>query len=254
MKYLVLVLTLAGIARAEPLDPANKDRAAQLVSDGSKRFTARDYQGALDNYDEAFRLYPSPKIHYNRALALDKLHREADAADELDRFVSEATDAPRDALEQARRMLATFDRTLGKIEVTSSMRAEVAVDDRTVGTTPVTLHAPVGPHAVHVTAAGYKPWKQDVVVVAGEIAHAASKLDPIDLQPALPPPPKPSPVVVVERPINRPPPETPHRSVLSRWWLWTAVGVVVAGGITTYAVTRSPAAPPTELGTYRPGI
>src|SRR5262249_33428834 len=144
MKSIALVLLGVGVVAAQPLDPAQKDRAAALVSEGSSRFAARDYAGALDKYDAAFVIYPSPKIHYNRALALEKLHRDAEAADDYELFITLATDAPRESVDQARRALAALERAVGKLEIEASVVAAATVDRRAVGTTPVKLHVAVG--------------------------------------------------------------------------------------------------------------
>jgi hypothetical protein len=251
MKILALSIVIAsGVAAAQPLDPAHKDRAAALVTEGSKSFAAQDFQGALDRYDEAFKLYPSPKIRFNRALALDKLHREAEAADELDRFLAQATDAPPDALDQARRVLASLDQTVGKLSMTSAIVAEAIVDGRAVGTTPATVHLAAGSHVVALSATGYQTWTQTMNIVAGQTTQANPRLDRVRLEVTEPPPPP----VIVKQP--EPTPEHPPEStpIYKRWWLWTAVGVVAAGSVTAFLVTRPPKAPATELGTFRPGL
>ena len=59
------------------------------------------------------------------------------------------------------------------------------------------------------------------------------------------------PVMIVEQPASKPRP-TPH--VWQRWWFWTAVGVVVLGGVGIGVAAASgseTSVPPTELGNKR---
>jgi tetratricopeptide (TPR) repeat protein len=57
------------------------DHVPALVYSGHNRLDAGDCQGALAHYAEALRLAPeSPQALFNRALALECLHRDAEAA------------------------------------------------------------------------------------------------------------------------------------------------------------------------------
>jgi tetratricopeptide (TPR) repeat protein len=58
----------------------------------------------------------------------------------------------------------------------------------------------------------------------------------LGLSPSRPPPPPP-----VERPAERP--------IYARWWFWTGIGVLAAGGgVVAYEVTRPQGPPSTNLG------
>lgn len=99
--------------------------------------------------------------------------------------------------------------------------ADIAVDDKPIGRSPLELRLAPGQHTLVARARGRETEKVPMTVSAGD----RRELD-IDL---------------------REPP-----GVLSRWWFWTAVGVVVAGGVAgTYALTqeRSP-----DRGTFGGGV
>jgi hypothetical protein len=104
---------------------------------------------------------------------------------------------------------------------------------------------------VKVVAPGFKPWKRDVTVAAGETVRPAPELEPIDLVTAQPPPPSP---IVVEHPVAPLPPRDDSHPLWARWWLWTAVGAVAVGGTITYFATRAPSPPSTELGVFKPSL
>ena len=253
---LVALVVMATPAWANPpaLDPARKDEAARLVADGSVRYDAKDYQGALDKYDRAYQIYPAAKLHYNRALALAGLRRHSEAADEYDRFIAEASDAPADALAQANEALVALEKKLGKLTITANVTGAVAVDGHAVGATPVTMHLTPGSHEVRLTAAGKKPWQATLTIEAAVTTRKLAELAPLDLRAPAPAgglEPAPTPIAVDGEPARR---DEPHRSILGRWWLWGAVGAAVVTGVAlTYVATR-PHDPTTELGTIRPNL
>lgn len=109
----------------------------------------------------------------------------------------------------------------GLLVVRSHVAAtRVTIDGTALGLSPVESGLLAGSHRVVVESDGYDPGSTQVVLQAGD--RRETWLDP----------------------IARPP-------LYARWWFWTAVGVVVAGGIVTYvALTTERSAP---SGNYSPG-
>jgi tetratricopeptide (TPR) repeat protein len=258
MKLLTVIALVALVkpASADPpaLDPAQKAAAAQLVADGSARYNAKDFQAALDDYDRAYQIYPAAKLHYNRALALVGLRRQSEAADEFERFITEASDAPPAALAHASEALIALEKTLGRLAIMANVTGAVTIDGRAVGAAPVSVHLPPGPHEVGMTAAGRKPWRETLTIEATVTTRKLVELAPLDLHVPSPPPTSvgpPGPVAIDRDPEPR---GEPGRSIFGRWWFWGAVGAaVVTGAALTYAATR-PGAPATELGTIKPDL
>ncbi|MEZ4220130.1 MAG: PEGA domain-containing protein [Polyangiaceae bacterium] len=90
--------------------------------------------------------------------------------------------------------------TSGVLEVSSPVAgAKVFVDGKPVGVAPAQVMVPVGEHEVVLRRDGYDEARTRAVVRAGETARLNVALD-----------------------------EPP--GITSRWWFWTGVGVVVAGG------------------------
>jgi hypothetical protein len=250
---LIAIAVIAGsagpaVADTPALDPANRDAATKLVADGSAKLEHQDFTGALEMYREAYRIYPSPKLHFNLALALQGLHRDVEAADELDRFIGGAPDAPPDTVAQATKMLVELDRTIAKLVVVTNIdTATISIDDQDAGTLPVTRRLAPGSHKLHATAPGKKPWDETVMLTAGVTTRKTVLLE-IDLQVK----------TVPDKDRQLPPPVTPKHeggSILGKWWFWTAVGVVAAGsGVIAYEATKQPGAPASELGTFTPNL
>ena len=89
-----------------------------------------------------------------------------------------------------------------------------------IGVAPVELSRPAGKYHVFVRRPGFIPYEVDAALQPGQKTELRAKLEP-------------------EKP-----------SLLSRWWFWTAAGVVLAGAaVTTYAITRpEPERPPIDGG------
>jgi hypothetical protein len=109
----------------------------------------------------------------------------------------------------------------GVLTVTSNTAgAHVKIDGTPVGMVPAEQSLFPGEHRIEVSHEGYLTSTNTVLTRAGETKTLAVEL---------------------ER----------ERSVLSRWWFWTTVGAVVAGGaITAVALTRER---PLDQGTIEPG-
>ncbi len=104
-----------------------------------------------------------------------------------------------------------------KIEANVS-GATVAIDGKLAGTVPFDKDVPAGAHEITVQAKGYKPFVRKVDIKAGRAMR-------IDVQ-----------LAAVERPDTRPTVVTGDDGVHTKWWFWTIIGVVVAGGATAGAV------------------
>ncbi len=116
----------------------------------------------------------------------------------------------------------TLKDTRGVLVVTSAAAgAEVTVDGILRGNVPLELVTPAGPHAIHLERSGYEP------------AESAAVLDP-----------------GMRKEIDVP--MVKKTSVFARWWFWTAVGVVVAGGVTTAILATTERSP--SHGSINPGV
>ncbi len=100
--------------------------------------------------------------------------------------------------------------------------AAVAVNGVDVGVAPVDVSRPAGRYRVVVKKPGHVTYETEVVAHAGESADLRATL-----------------------PEEKPP-------LTSRWWFWTAAGIIVSGvAVSTYVVTRTdsePVRPPLNGG------
>lgn len=97
----------------------------------------------------------------------------------------------------------------------------VSVDGDVLGTAPVEAGLVAGAHRIAAEREGYDAASTQVVVGAGEKKEVW--IDP-----------------------------TARPALYARWWFWTAIGVVVIGGVVTYVALTTERSTPS--GNYSPGI
>ena len=215
-------------APAQGTDAQAKTRAQALLREGTAAYGRGDYATALDKFNAAYRIFPSPKLWFNIGQANRDLGRPVEAVAAFDRFLRDAPDAPAETLAEARRSAAELKTKLGQIKITCPTDgADVTVDGKPVGSTPLgeMVWTTPGHHQVAVQRAGFSPAIEDVGVAAGKAATVDIALHPIDLRPAN--------ATADGAAIGGAPgaASQPKRPVYRRPWFWVAAGVVVAAGV-----------------------
>ncbi|MBS2013651.1 MAG: PEGA domain-containing protein [Deltaproteobacteria bacterium] len=108
------------------------------------------------------------------------------------------------------------------VTVTSPVSgANVSMDGRAIGVVPAQTGAKPGQHRITLTRDGYDPAETSIVVKAGE-----------------------------DRQVSVP--MATHETITSKWWFWTGIGVIVAGGVVATIVIVNTEKDPTS-GTIPPG-
>jgi len=238
---LLLVVLMGGpAARAEPPAGTSREVAQAKLIEGVALLKQGDYTGALATFQDAYRLVPSPNIHYDMALAYAGLGRSADALEAFERFLAEAPRAPPATRQKAKRDAETMRGRVGVVAISADQPgAEIFVDGASRGVTPLSrsLYLDPGPHALAARGPGGALGPaQTVVVEAGATAKVALQVPTAAAAPALAgttvevpgriAPPAPAPAATVVAPEPR---AAATRS--SRIWALssTAVGVALLG-------------------------
>lgn len=246
----------AAAVRPALASPADDDRrATQLTREGIELYRNGKSAAALERFDAAFALVPSPRLRFDRALAYRALGRRLDAARELAAFLRQPGDAPAGSLEQARSLLADLDQHIGRLQIDSTVPAQVTVDGTALGSTPLTARVTPGDHQISISAPGYAGDRRTAHASAGGEEHIRVRLRPLPPEePTARPAPRPPPARpdLVQAPVG--PPARADRPLWRRWWVWTAVGAVALGSAAAVwaATSSSPAPPDSDLGTYYP--
>jgi PEGA domain-containing protein len=233
-----LVLALAALtampARAIGATAEEMGRARAKLHEGASALDDGDYEAALARFQEAFQIVPSPKIQFDFGLAYAGLARHADA---FERFLAEAKDAPAANRAEAERHVAELRRRVGTVVITcDTAGAEVKLDGRTLGKTPLAkkVYVGLGAHEIVVRAGARAPFLEDFTAAAGvehrvvaNLAAAPAAGRTASLTAAPPGPNGENMPLLASQPEPARGDETEHAG--HAWLYWTAAGVVVAG-------------------------
>ena len=247
MVAVVLSLTLSGVARAQDDDSrkaAVLEEARQHVAKAKVHYDLGEFKEAADEYIIVYRLRPIPALLFNIAQA----YRQGGLYDKARQFyksyLRESPEAKnRATIEQS---IREMDDLLAKEKHTKEA-APVGVKEPPEATLPIKPPQKVAEAAPKPVEAAPKP-------AAPAPKPVESAPQPVAAAPAPTPAPAPAPASASAKPTTAKPPvtvamATPPKppapvaatstrtapaveesgSVFTKWWLWTAVGVVAVG-------------------------
>jgi Tetratricopeptide repeat len=212
----------AGIARAAPEDPtANRNEAKRLRDLGAAAMEQGKFADAVEAFQQAYEIYPTPNLRYNLAWALAEVGRFAEAVDAFEEFLATAPAADPGARERATARLRELESRIARLEVVVAPADAVISIDGQPPRLPRMAGIPVMPGARRVVAErlGYARRSERVTLAAGEHRRIEWMLA-LSATPA----PAQSPAIAATARTDR-----KGAPVYKKWWLWTAVGVVAAG-------------------------
>jgi len=276
----VLVLTVSpAVADAQPVDSA-KVQAQAALREGNALLGQGRATDALMKFTEAYRLFPSPKLHYNigQAQTLIPGH-EAQAYESMSRFLNEATDANPELRAAAETQRHQLRAKVGLVSIVAEPAdADLLVDDVNVGkaSRDVPVVIGIGTHRLALKKDDAVSSPETVTISGGATSEARLVLAPAGaslprVPPALPASvPVSAPVSVSAAPgavLSSPAPSAPpadrvddaggsdQRPIYRSPWFWGGLAAVaVAGGLTALLIARSPDKNPSpSLGTYPSG-
>jgi hypothetical protein len=165
-----LVLTAAPVMADEPAPgpvpdqvAATTKRAAELKEAGDKAMDSLHYGDALEAYQSAYELSPTPALLYNLGRVFQALNRHPEALAKIEAFKASA---PADLLLKVPdldKLLEDLRARVGTLDLACNVAgARVFVDRTVVGTTPLPgrLKLNAGRLQVDVQAEGYFPFHQ----------------------------------------------------------------------------------------------
>jgi hypothetical protein len=178
LSFLALALPAAA---AEPGDSA-KSKAQATLREGNAALEQGHAEEALAKFTEAYRLFPSPKIHYNigQAHSLIPGH-EAQAYEAMLRFLIEAKEADANLRAAAESLRAQLKSKVGMVTVVAEPAdADVLIDDVNVGKTSreaVTVLG-VGTHRLALKKDAVQSTAQTIRVMGGDSQEVRLQLVP----------------------------------------------------------------------------
>lgn len=168
---LALLLVLSTISTAASAVD-EKEAAAKHFEKGVSLFKNEDYAAALIEFEAAYEAKPHFAVRYNLAICLYKLHRYAEAANQIQRYLSEGGDeVPPEKRLEVESILEEMEALVGSVEVDCNVPdADVYVDgefaDKANSLFPIQLN--VGEYEIEVRAEGYEPLTTTVKLPGGQ--------------------------------------------------------------------------------------
>lgn len=156
----------ADLPSAEARAEARRSEAKGRFEQGVTAFREHRYPDAVRAFLEADALAPSAALSFNIALAFERLDNGSSALRWYRDYLRREPRAANGAQVKARvselaAQLAA--RGVQQLSVLSSPEgATVFIDQRAVGSTPVTIELPPGPHHIELRASGYRDQSRDI--------------------------------------------------------------------------------------------
>jgi hypothetical protein len=250
---LLTALLAPRVSHAETPPPASaQDGARRHFAAGVALYEDRNYEAALVEFEAARAQSNEPVILYNVGLCQRSLFRYTDAIATFSRYLEETaadsrvTPAQRKevtaAIAEMTALLADVTITVQPESAATSASLAISIDGRPGAGRDRPNKLAAGRHVIEISAGGFTPARREIIVVAGVAQSVALSLDPVPPPTAFTAPPSRTPAVTEGAVADLTATPTPTRStpLYGRWWFWTGVGVVLAGGVTTVLLlTRS---------------
>lgn len=233
---LALVLTLAQPApgasstptgaATTPVSAKDKATARALLREGTRLFNKGKHQDALDRFNRAYALFPSPKLLYNIAQAHQELGHPVEALTAFEGFLAQVQRPPARLAADVRRSVAGLQAQLAELQIQVDVAgAELSLDGRPLGVAPLpdSVWVTPGAHEIAARKHGFLPAKKAIDARAGGAQQVAITLPPL---------------VKLTNVSSEPIPTRAVPPIYKRTWFWVAVGAaVVAGTVAAVAWT-----------------
>jgi len=211
------------------------------VNEGVELRRAGRDREALEKFKDAAKIRETPKVIAQIGFAEQALglwlaaqgHLERTAAVTGDHWI----DANRKTIDAA---LQLVNGHVGRIEVWGTpVGAEVVLDGEVVGKLPLPEAVRVAQEHVNleVKAEGFLPLTRVINIQLGAMSREAVALRKVPAPSSLSARPS-QPQAIPQAAKPDPVPEADDAPIYKKWWIWTAVGVAVAGGATAFFLIR----------------
>ena len=191
----LLVVGLPAPARAQAPE-AGKAVAQRMLHDGNALLDEGRAAEALEKFNQAYLMYPSPKLHYNigQAQSLIPGH-EAAAYEAMSRFLDEAKDANPELRAAAQKQREQLRAKVGLVTVAADPPdADLLVDDASVGKRAgdARLVLGIGTHKLSIQKDALVSPPQSLTIAGGDSTEIKLRLAPFVSPPSLPAAPPPA--------------------------------------------------------------
>lgn len=168
----VLVWTASGPVSCEEPSKAGLEESKEYFNRAVILYKAKDFKGALKNFELAYEVRPHFKIKFNIGMCHFLMENNAAAGNELTSFLLHPDSSTETGMsEKALEALGEIKDRTGTLYIEIDMdEAQIVVDGEPMGTSPLNrgIYVAPGDHSITVTLADGATLKQTVGAAAGE--------------------------------------------------------------------------------------
>jgi hypothetical protein len=169
---------------ADGVPQAQQDRANAIFAEANQLFAVQAHAPAVDKYRAALALWDHPMIRFNLAVALIRLDRILEAADELDRALRFADKPfPKELYQRALDYQALVKGRVGDVEASCAQpNVHVLLDGKPWFDCPASQKVRVmaGPHTLVGERDGFLSSSQRIVAIGGTVTTSKVELIPLE--------------------------------------------------------------------------
>ena len=214
-----------------------------MISDALEEYNTGHFPEARALFGQAHHMRPSARTLRGLGLTAFELKDYVLAKGELsEALVAQQTPLTTEQRTEVERLLARLRRYTGHLTVevlTASADVTTALDGR-----PFTreLDVNLGEHELVVEAPGHATLRRKLSIEGGQTQTLRLHLSPLAIGPR-------AAAATSQQPTAAETVDAGSAALVERWWFWTALGVVVAGGVVAaVALTAAPNKRPLESG------
>lgn len=179
LAVLATLICLMCICPAASAEDA-KEVASEHFDKGIMLFKNQDYSAALIEFEAAYDAHPHFAVRYNIAICLWKTKKYGDAADQIQRYLSEGgEEIPKAKKKEVEEIYKELESLVASLKVESNVEgAEIYINGKRRDKTPMffPLKLDVGEYEVEVKAEGHEPFKTTVKLPGGANKVIEAKL------------------------------------------------------------------------------
>lgn len=175
-----VALTLGLSAPTAAQDEASRAQAREHFNAGVQRYEQGDYQGALEAFQEAYRLAPHPMVRVNMANCYEHLGRPLEALHHFERFLAESQSATRQQRREVQAAIARLGQQLAEVRLSIAPDgALVTIDGAETRRAPILepVRLTAGAHRIEVRLDGYRTDRREIQVTGGQAQRITIQLE-----------------------------------------------------------------------------
>jgi tetratricopeptide (TPR) repeat protein len=159
LTFSIALAVLVLVAPSVPAD-ANTAKAKMAFAQASKFYSQSKFQEAIEKFNEAYATKPHPSIFYNLGKCYAKLNQPAKALQYFRNYVKEVPNGP--DINDVSESIIAMERALREkgvqqvLVLAAPTQAQIEIDGKVLGVSPVFIELPAGKHTIVVSAATFE--------------------------------------------------------------------------------------------------